>query len=353
MSGPEGGRLKTCVQCGAILQAADVACGACGTPQPPPGAPRPAREPLAGPAIERDRSPSILRGLLLPFAIVAFLVAVAFALHLLHERIAARAGGGRGGDASRLQPVGRESSDPLDEFLRGGEAPVEVDLQREQQNYDVDGATTEEVFVSIDAHGPDGPDGKAVGLTRLQGGEYDYVRDPATGRCAVTRIRARLTILLPRLTSRSVSLEVESQWKDYLRAVRAHEERHAEIYGEATHRVAERLRSAQPFADRSAMETGFQQAWTTEMDAAERENREFHRREERSIAEERDSVTAGLRRVDGELEALERRIQDRFGRHPDRRLPPDEFERHTADTARYDELLAERADLVERGLWLH
>jgi len=350
VSGSEG-RLKTCVQCDAILQAADVACTACGASQPAPGTPRP---PRTAPEAPRPRAPSLLRGLLLPLVIVAMLVAIALALQALRDRIGARAAAGaRPLDASRVTPVGRESADALDRFLADGATAVEVDLERDPQTYAVEGATAEQIFLSIDARGPDGPDGKAVGLTRLESGEYQYVRDQASGRCAVTRIDAKLTILLPRLTSRSVSLEVEGQWKAYLRAVRAHEERHAEIYSEAAHRVADRLRSEQPFADSSAMQAGFQDAWTREMEVAERENLDFHRREERSIAKELDAVTGGLRRVDGELTALERRIQDRLGRHPDGRLPPDEYERHTADTARYDELRSERASLVERGLWLH
>jgi predicted secreted Zn-dependent protease len=353
MSGSEG-RLKTCVQCGAILQAADVACTACGASQPAPGAPRPPRSP---PAATGERAPSLLRSLLLPLVIVLLLVALALGLQAVRSRLAARsAAGARPADAARVTPVGSEapdSPDALDRFLAGGATAVEVDLQREQQTYSVEGAGAQQIFLSIDERGPDGPDGKAVGLTRLESGEYQYVRDPDSGRCAVTRIAARLTILLPKLTSRSVSLEVESQWKDYLRAVRLHEERHAEIYSEAVHRVAERLRSAEPFADPSAMQAGFQDAWTREMEVAERENLDFHRREERSIAKEIEAVTAGLARVDGELAALERRIQDRLGRHPDGRLPPDEYERHTADTARYDELRSERVSLVERGLWLH
>ena len=356
MSGSEG-RLKTCVQCGAILQAADVACASCRASQPAPGAPRPPRPLRTVPETARPPAPVLLRGLVLPLVVVAVLVGLALAFSALRERVAARgAAGARAHDAARVTPVGFESPDApdaLDRLMADGAAAVEVDLQRDQQTYAVEGATAEQIFLSIDAHGPDGPDGKAVGLTRLESGEYQYVRDPASGRCAVTRIDARLTILLPRLTSRSVSLEVEGQWKDYLRAVRAHEERHAEIYSEATHRVAERLRSEQPFADSSAMQAGFQDAWTREMDVAERENLDFHRREARSIAKELDAVTTGLQRVDGELTALERRIQDRLARHPDGRLPPDEYERHTADTARYDELRSERASLVERGLWLH
>jgi len=353
MSGSEG-RLKTCVECGAILQAADVACTGCGASQPAPGAPRP---PRTSPEAARERTPSALRSLLLPLVIVALLVALALVLQAARSRLAARsAARARAAEAARVTPVGYEapdSPDALDRFLAEGGAAVEVDLEREQQSYVVEGSTAEQIFLSIDARGPDGPDGRAVGLTRLESGEYEYVRDPASGRCAVTRIDARLTILLPRLTSRSVSLEVESQWKDYLRAVRVHEERHAEIYSEAVQRVAERLRSEEPFADPSVMQAGFQDAWTREMEVAERENLDFHRREERSIAKELDAVTAGLQRVDGELAALEQRVQDRLGRHPDGRLPPDEYERHTADTARYDELRSERASLVERGLWLH
>ena len=49
MSGPEG-RLKTCVQCGAILQAADPTCASCRASQPAPGAPRP---PLTRYSLER------------------------------------------------------------------------------------------------------------------------------------------------------------------------------------------------------------------------------------------------------------------------------------------------------------
>jgi len=348
-------RLKTCVQCGAILRAGQGACEACGATQPAPGAPRPPREPAPAPG----PAPRRWRSVALALAVVGLLAAFAAGLQVLRDKVRGRAArASPAADARSVVPTAHEAApdaapDAFDQLAGRGAPRVEVDLQRELESYAVDGTTAEQIFASIDARGPDGPDGKAVGLTRLQSGEYQYARDPDSGRCVVTRLEARLTITLPKLTSPTLPLAIDEKWRDYQRAVSQHEEHHAEIYRSAVDRVAEKLRFEQPFADRSTMEAAFAATWAGEMDVAERENREFHRHEEQGIVQERDSVTRDLRRVDGELEAIAGRMQARAAKYPNLELPPDEYQRHEADRVRYDALLAERAGLIERGLWLH
>ena len=338
-------RLKTCVQCGAILKAGQGACESCGATQPAPGAPRPPRE--SAPQVE-PRSWT-WRSTLLLVAVVGLLAGLAAGLQVMREKIRGRAargasagaGGasGQGGDARDVVPTAHEAaSDAFDQLADRGALAVEVDLQRSVETYPVEGTTSEQIFLSIDENGPGGPDGQAVGLTRLQSGEYEYARDQDSGRCVVTRLEATLTITVPRLTSPTVPLAIDEKWRDYLRAVTRHEEHHAEIYRAAVGRVADKLRSEQPFADRSAMQAGFAAAWSAEMDVAEQENSDFHRREEQGIAQEKADVTRELRRVDGEIETLAARLKT---------------QQAEADRVRYSALLAERAGLVERGLWLH
>lgn len=338
-------RLKSCVQCGAILKAGQGACDSCGTAQPAPGAPRPPREP--DPA-DAPRAWT-WRGVLLTIAVLGLLVAFVAGMQVMRDKLRGRAArgaaagaagsGGNAGDARDVVPTAHEdASDTFDQLAERGALTVEVDLQRSVESYAVEGTTSEQIFLSIDKNGPGGPDGKAVGLTRLQSGEYQYARDQDSGRCVVTRLEAQLTITVPRLTSPTVPLAIDEKWRDYLRAVTRHEEHHAEIYSSAVDRVAEKLRLEQPYADRASMQAGFAAAWSAEMDVAERENRDFHRHEEQGIAQEKADVTRELRRVDGEIEKIAARMSSQ----------PSE-----ADRVRYDALLAERAGLVERGLWLH
>jgi len=347
MSGTEE-RLKSCVQCGAILKAGQATCDACHTTQPAPGAPRPPREPAPSEA----PSAWTWRSVLLPIAVLGLLVAFVAGMQVMRDKIRSRAarGGtagatgatgaaGQAGDARDVVPTAHESaSDAFGQLADRGALAVKVDLQRSVESYPVEGTTSQQIFASIDANGPDGPDGKAVGLTRLQSGEYQYAHDPDSGRCVVTKLEAQLTITVPRLTSSTVPLAIDEKWRDYLRAVTRHEEHHADIYSSAVDRVAEKLRFEQPFADRSAMQAGFTAAWSAEMDVAERENSDFHRHEEQGIAQEKADVTRELRRVDAEIETIAARLKS---------------QQADADRVRYDALLAERAGLVERGLWLH
>jgi len=367
VTGPAA-RLKSCVRCGAILQAADGLCPSCHASQPPPGAPReppsPSR-PQAGGA-RRPRGPAL--------GAVALLVVVAGALALALTLVARRGGGagqdsprnpgGPGGsasgaagsaaftgDASRLDFAASETGgDAFDRVAGGGAPAIELDLQRVTETYPVEGATTAQIFAAIDAHGPDGPDGKAVGLTRMQNGAYRYARDERSGRCAIKSISARLTVTLPRLLTTSVPAPIYERWQEYARAVEEHEQHHVGIYGDAARRVVKRLGAEQPFADREAMQAGFKAAWEQEMDRAERENADFHRQEARGVAQERELLGNELQRVDQELSALAARQAARGG---GRARTASEARQAEADSARYDVLLKQRAGLVERGLWLH
>lgn len=368
MSDPTA-RLKTCVQCGRILQGSDRSCPSCHAAQPAPGERRPPSGTLAGAAGSSGgtRAPgdSLARSLLLPACAVAVLVALSLGISIVSRKIAQRAGSAAAGGASRggsgsdggaagLAFEAREAGgDAFDRAALGGAARVALDLRRVLEHYEVEGTTATEIFDSIDAHGPDGPDGKAVGLTRMQGGAYSYARDERSGRCVVTSLEATLTITLPRLTTTPLPEPIYERWRDYSAAVAAHEQRHADIYADAALRVAERLRSLQPFADRSAMEAAFTSAWTTEMGSAERSNRDFHRREAQDVALEREIVTNQLQRVERDLEARAARLKAQEQRFPDLRLPPDEYRQHEADRVGYAEGLAERAGLIDRGLWLH
>lgn len=321
-------RLKTCVRCGAILQTSDSLCPSCRAPQPAAGEPRAPRE-----AQVQAPPASLVRRVALPLLGVALLVAVALGLNAARQWLAQRSGRAASDatatDAVHVAPVAREvGSDAFDQAARDGAPRVELDLQRVLESYTVEGTTAGQIFSAIDERGPDSPDGRAVGLTRLQSGTYQYARDERSGRCVVTSLGATLTITLPRLTTSPLPEPVYERWQAYVRAVAEHEQRHADIYAEAAGRVADRLGSLQPFADRPAMEAGFTSTWTEEMGAAERENRDFHRREAQGVAFEREIVTNEIRRVEHELEA-------------------------EADRVRYAALLAERAGLIERGLWLH
>jgi predicted secreted Zn-dependent protease len=315
-------RLRSCVRCGAILQASDTACPSCRSAQPAPGAPRPTE----------SRAPpgSPVRRAVGPLIVVAMLAAAGLGLYSLNNWLSGRAGRAAtqaaAADAVHLTLEGREIGSEA--FDRAAGAGVELDLQRELEYYDVEGTSAGEIFDAIDARGPDSPDGKAVGLTRLQSGTYLYASDARSGRCVVTSLGATLTITLPRLTTTPLPEQTYERWKDYSRAVAEHEQRHADIYAEAAGRVADRLEAAQPFADRAAMEAAFTAAWSEEMAVAERENREFHGQEARAVAFEREIVTNEIRRVERELEA-------------------------ETDRVRYAALLTERAGLIERGLWLH
>jgi predicted secreted Zn-dependent protease len=353
-------RLKTCARCGTILQASDGECRTCHAPQPPAGERRAARDETAA----GGRSP--VRPLLVGLVASVLLAAAGYGLYTVREQLARRlsAGGASGratGDATggaaaadAITPVERAGAGDAFDFADGAPAPrVEAQLERVLAHYHVEGRTTIEVFASIDALGPDGPQGKAVGLTELQSGTYEYVQDRTSARCVVTSLTARLTITLPQLVTTPLPLSLDESWRSYLRAVAEHEQRHADIFAEAVDRVAERLRSSQPFADRTAMEAGFEAAWTAEMAVAEHSNAEFHRREAQDTAFEREVVGNELARVERELETLSARLQERSRRYPDLHLPLEEYAQHESDRLRYDALIKERAGLIERGLWLH
>jgi predicted secreted Zn-dependent protease len=257
-------------------------------------------------------------------------------------------------EAAPAVPPERAPDEPQS-ALADGAVPdhINLDLAYDEVRYEVSGSTAAEVFRSIDLNAPSTAQGKAAGLTRLQGRSYDYVRDHGTGECYITHVHALITVTLPDLQSAWTMPEklVES-WGAYERSVAAHEQQHVAIYRAGAERAVRLLEQQQPFQDKVAMERAFTETWSAEMASADAENDAFHRREVEDTKLEREVLTSELARVQRELDVAAERLAEIERAHPDLRIPADEARRHDEAASRLRELEADRQRLAEDLAWL-
>jgi predicted secreted Zn-dependent protease len=195
--------------------------------------------------------------------------------------------------------------------------------------------------------------GKAAGLTHMQGRSYDYVRDPATGKCRITRVHALITVTLPDLQSAfTMPEQIIESWRAYERGVDRHERQHVAIYQAGAERAVRELERLQPFADKHAMERAFEATWLAEMSAADVENDAFHRREVEGTRMEREVLTNELARLERELQTVAGRVEELERAHPDLRMPADDARRYNEAGQRLRALQTERLRVAEELAWM-
>jgi predicted secreted Zn-dependent protease len=253
--------------------------------------------------------------------------------------------------ASAQEPV---ASEPESSWADGAvPTGISLNLAADEARYAVTGTTASEIFTSIDRNAPSTAKGKAAGLTHMQGRSYDYVRDPATGKCRITRVHALITVTLPDLQSAfTMPEQIIESWRAYERGVDRHERQHVAIYQAGAERAVRELERLQPFADKHAMERAFEATWLAEMSAADVENDAFHRREVEGTRMEREVLTNELARLERELQTVAGRVEELERAHPDLRMPADDARRYNEAGQRLRALQTERLRVAEELAWM-
>lgn len=142
------------------------------------------------------------------------------------------------------------------------QVPVEPATVTETfEYYDVSGATADEVRRSIDRNRPKGDGPYGDGWTHWNV-RWTYRFWNEGGRCRLTQVSTALTVrtTLPRWSSADEHPQLAARWRRYLRALREHEEGHAQNGRSALRAVGERLRALPPEADCRSLEGSVQAA---------------------------------------------------------------------------------------------
>ena len=212
--------------------------------------------------------------------------------------------------AANPTPLARVAATSSASPARG--ATVSLTTSVDTVYYQVRGETTEEIFDSIEANGPDYEtviEGMfTAGLTHAESSYQSEFFDRGTS-CGLRSvdIDLRLTVTLPQHSGLSALGDPQlSRWIDHTEMIAAHEQRHVDIHIESIEGFRRTLEDfPTEFSDCDSLRSSLASAWSLEETLDNQAQDDFHQSEDQLSRTLRRPVQAQIDQNEAELDKLQ------------------------------------------------
>lgn len=214
------------------------------------------------------------------------------------------------------------------------QADIRLTISLDTVYYMVSGETTEEIFNSVEANGPDiGALTKgriASGLTKVESSYKTEFSDYGT-YCEFQSadINMRLVVTLPQHSTPQALGDLQlSRWNDFVEGVAIHEQKHVDIYNDGMEAFKKRLESfPEKWPDCDSLDSSLALAWESERTLTEQEQDAFHLAEEQRSQHLRNPLRTQIDQGKSELEELQYKLDSLSLEIDAHRLEIDDIER--------------------------
>jgi len=200
------------------------------------------------------------------------------------------------------------SAPPTATEVPASQADIRLSISLDTVYYAVGGETTEEIFNSVSANGPDIEGELVSGLTEAESSYNCEFLDHIT-YCELQSvdIELRLIVTLPRHSTPQALSDLQlSRWQDFVDRVAVHEQKHVDIYKDGMETLKNKFETySEEFLDCNSLESSLSSAWKSEMTLIGQEQNAFHLEEEQLFQQLKKPLQVQIDQYETEWNELE------------------------------------------------
>ena len=189
---------------------------------------------------------------------------------------------------------------------------VQLQTSLKTTYYTVQGATTEQIFASIEASGPKDAQGtRGSGITSVVWGYKWSGNEQNDGSCSIgtMTIQADMTVTLPQHADESsLSDSIRQHWDTYAAGVAAHEQHHVDIYLQGAGDIKQKMQSLGVMSDCDTLDKQIKTVWSDEQARIDGLQQAFHAEENARLAAEREPIQNQINSDRSQLTSLQSQI---------------------------------------------